>query len=843
MLDALAVVWLLILSGPEMLADTGRMDLTKLMHKFVFRRLYSRSSFIGIAMLVVLGLLAHTAAPAEASKVLADQAQRADGMSNSIEKLEGLGVLRVAAAADDVVISLDITVDYTRNELLKAITETQTANAHLSDTIRTQMQAYRVDVPNAGTDSWETFDGTLAATDAGLQVTISGGEARIESTWWTNVLATVVGVMVAIGTRAICLGTLLITNPGAGLLVPVLCASIGAFLGSMTRSVILMVVDGKTADAEAWGQALLTAIAVGVGAAAWEAGVNVWAKETLPGLLQGWGQSVKELAGRLPGWLASLRGALVSVGDKMREMAGYLPSLVVSPPSGGQKLKVMPLGDSITAGLGSSNGTAYRGPLYQRLAGNVDFVGSRTDGGDMPDPDNEGHSGWRIDQIADNTTAWSSRYRPDAVTLHLGTNDMDQNYQVGTAPDRLGGVIDRILGAQPGATVLVSSIVPSTKPETQSRIVQFNGRVSGMVEQRRNSGEHVLFVNMGGVTTADLADALHPNDQGYQRMANAFYDGIQQAARNGWIPDPGVGNPAPEIRPGTSPQPPPPPSTGSATTPGVNSQVRFADFDGDGRDDYLVVDPDGSIRAWINKGGDTASGPGWDGIGRVAKGVGVPGDRVRLADMNNDGQVDYLAIRDNGSVDWWLNQGGDTFLGPDVPFNGWYGGGPIAAGVGAPAGQVRFADFDGDGHADYIVVGDDGSLDVWIFEGGGLSGGWDHRVPKVASGVGIPGSQVRLADVNNDKKVDYLAVASNGSVRVWLNNGGDTATNAGWGYIEKYAAGVGAPAGQVYSADMNADGRADYLVVGPGGSVREWEKTDDDWAYKGQIASGVPGVA
>ena len=65
-------------------------------------------------------------------------------------------------------------------------------------------------------------------------------------------------------------------------------------------------------------------------------------------------------------------------------------------------LRVMPLGDSITWGVGSSTGNGYRGPLWNRLAADghpLDFVGT-VRGGSMSDPDNEGHSGYRIDQIA-----------------------------------------------------------------------------------------------------------------------------------------------------------------------------------------------------------------------------------------------------------------------------------------------------------------------------------------------------------------------------------------------------------------------------------------------------------
>lgn len=57
----------------------------------------------------------------------------------------------------------------------------------------------------------------------------------------------------------------------------------------------------------------------------------------------------------------------------------------------GANLVLMPLGDSITYGFGSSDGNGYRGALYDDLVGagaTVDMVGS-LQSGSMSDPDSE----------------------------------------------------------------------------------------------------------------------------------------------------------------------------------------------------------------------------------------------------------------------------------------------------------------------------------------------------------------------------------------------------------------------------------------------------------------------
>ncbi|HDK36468.1 MAG TPA: hypothetical protein ENG82_06140, partial [Bacteroidetes bacterium] len=64
--------------------------------------------------------------------------------------------------------------------------------------------------------------------------------------------------------------------------------------------------------------------------------------------------------------------------------------------------KIMPLGNSITDGIGSSAGTGgYSDDLYKLLNANgvsFDFVGSLNDG-ISPDPDHEGHDGYTSEQI------------------------------------------------------------------------------------------------------------------------------------------------------------------------------------------------------------------------------------------------------------------------------------------------------------------------------------------------------------------------------------------------------------------------------------------------------------
>lgn len=87
----------------------------------------------------------------------------------------------------------------------------------------------------------------------------------------------------------------------------------------------------------------------------------------------------------------------------------------------------------------------------------------------------------------------------------------------------------------------------------------------------------------------------------------------------------------------------------------------------------------------------------------------------------------------------------------------WYpinGGFPIATGIGIPPRQVRIADLNGDGKADYITVDPKTGAVSWYENGGPRDGGgwvWYPR-GKVAGGIG-DGAGVTFADIVSEHTV------------------------------------------------------------------------------------------
>ncbi|MGW5714966.1 ricin-type beta-trefoil lectin domain protein [Amycolatopsis sp. NPDC003865] len=206
-----------------------------------------------------------------------------------------------------------------------------------------------------------------------------------------------------------------------------------------------------------------------------------------------------------------------------------LPGTPAAADSNGG-VRVMPLGDSITEGTQVPGG--YRIGLWQRLSAGgyrVDFTGSQYNGpASLGDHDHEGHPGWRIDQIDANVVTWLRNTGSHTVLLHIGTNDILQNYDVGRAPARLSGLIDHITATAPDAEVFVATIIPLANSGQESAARTFNSAIPGIVQGNQNAGKHVHLVDMhAALTTGDLIDGVHPTATGYDKMAATWFGALQ----------------------------------------------------------------------------------------------------------------------------------------------------------------------------------------------------------------------------------------------------------------------------------------------------------------------------
>lgn len=207
---------------------------------------------------------------------------------------------------------------------------------------------------------------------------------------------------------------------------------------------------------------------------------------------------------------------------------------VVSAKADPPLVRIMPLGDSITQGVGgTSNLGGYRGTLYTLLtnAGYApDFVGTQTvNSASLADPNHQGMSGWRIAQLDSNIEGWLAAIAdPDVVLLHIGTNDFGNNDNINTAINRLDALILKIATLRPNANIIVTNLMERGEPHNTNIQTLFNPQVPAVVSAHAAAGRKVTFLDMrSAVPLSDMPDNLHPNQAGYDKMANAWLGAVQ----------------------------------------------------------------------------------------------------------------------------------------------------------------------------------------------------------------------------------------------------------------------------------------------------------------------------
>ena len=208
-------------------------------------------------------------------------------------------------------------------------------------------------------------------------------------------------------------------------------------------------------------------------------------------------------------------------------------------------IKILPLGDSITCA--SKYKVSYRYPLWKMLvdAGEkVEFVGSQTLKGNgsrewdtyknLPFPaKNEGHSGWRADQILNGLrngekglSKWLESSNPDIVLLHLGTNDTHQKQTPESTRDDIHEIIKMLRDKNPRIKIVLAQIIPVSTIPT---VPYLNKLLAQLADTVSEPNSPVISVDMHtgfNINTDMQKDKIHPNAKGEIKMAQHWFKAL-----------------------------------------------------------------------------------------------------------------------------------------------------------------------------------------------------------------------------------------------------------------------------------------------------------------------------
>jgi hypothetical protein len=238
--------------------------------------------------------------------------------------------------------------------------------------------------------------------------------------------------------------------------------------------------------------------------------------------------------------------------------------------------------------------------------------------------------------------------------------------------------------------------------------------------------------------------------------------------------------------------------------PGNLSSLAVADFNGDGRPDLVINDPNsGKVWVYLNTTAAGASSASF----ATPQGFSVGGspDSLTVADINSDGRPDLVFVTGfQGSVGVLLNT---TPTGAAVlSFAA-----PVTFGSGAYT--VTAGDLNGDGKPDLVYTSTSSTTlfgELVVLLNTTPRGASTPSFSPPQSFAGGDGSvSVVIADLNGDGKPD-LAAADNEKVSVLLNTTPTGSAAISFSTQQEFQSGGGSTS--FLAADLNGDGKSDLAL-------------------------------
>ncbi|MDZ7302323.1 MAG: Ig-like domain-containing protein [candidate division KSB1 bacterium] len=210
---------------------------------------------------------------------------------------------------------------------------------------------------------------------------------------------------------------------------------------------------------------------------------------------------------------------------------GLVVSVALPSPAAAQ-IRMMPLGNSITDGDGSSHEGGYRYYLYNLLKDaniSFDFVGSLKGGSGFPDTDHEGHGGFLAEMLAVQT--YLTNNPADVVFLEIGTNDVSNNETAQQIRDEIADLLDQIHNFNPAIEIYLGTVVPRKDSDAKQAVTDnLNALLPGLVSTKAAAGYKIYLVDHANRFKADpnwqnnlMSGDKHPNDNGYELMAEEWF--------------------------------------------------------------------------------------------------------------------------------------------------------------------------------------------------------------------------------------------------------------------------------------------------------------------------------
>jgi acyl-CoA thioesterase-1 len=181
---------------------------------------------------------------------------------------------------------------------------------------------------------------------------------------------------------------------------------------------------------------------------------------------------------------------------------------------------VMFLGTSLTDGYGVEREDAYPAVIQQK----VDSAG-------LPwEVVNAGLSGEKSAGALQRVRSWLIRQPFDVLVIETGANDMLNGADVDTMRANIQAIIDTVRAARPGARIVLAGLLaaPNLGPEY---VDAFNRAYPELARENDLTFIPFLLEGVAANPAMNLADGIHPNEQGHRAVAETVWQTLEPVLR------------------------------------------------------------------------------------------------------------------------------------------------------------------------------------------------------------------------------------------------------------------------------------------------------------------------
>lgn len=129
-------------------------------------------------------------------------------------------------------------------------------------------------------------------------------------------------------------------------------------------------------------------------------------------------------------------------------------------------------------------------------------------------------------------------------------------YPLSTIGERMSKLIDYLFDQIPNVTIILSTLILNTQEGVDKRISNIiNPQYQDIVHSKQQENKRVGLAALHAVVAAgELIDGTHPNDYGYEKMAEAWLSAIYRAGHKGLLVESkGAGGPDINVPPQAKP--------------------------------------------------------------------------------------------------------------------------------------------------------------------------------------------------------------------------------------------------------------------------------------------------